>query len=120
LSENKPAGNFPEFLFSTSAPARRHHVVRRNQQRAFSVAAIRPEVTGRKRSAAATGAPGIGHNGGPPLDPIEWHRVIDLKEVCRLTGLSLDTLKRHHSKNIITLSPRRRGMKLGIALSLSV
>jgi hypothetical protein len=68
--------------------------------------------------------PGIGHNRGPPLeDPRRWvelQRVVDLKEAARLSGLSIDSIKRHHREKIITLSPRRRGMRLGDALSLSV
>ena len=82
---------------------------------------IRPEMTGRKRGAAT---PNIGHNGGPPHDPIpptwtELHRVIDLKEASRLSGLSIDSIKRHHSDKIIELSPRRRGMRVRDVLMLA-
>jgi hypothetical protein len=66
----------------------------------------------------------IGPNQGPPLeDPPSWielHRIVDLKEAARLSGLSIDSIKRHHREKIIELSPRRRGMRLGDALSLSV
>jgi hypothetical protein len=45
---------------------------------------------------------------------------VDLKEASRLSGLSIDSIKRHHKDKIIELSPRRRGMRIGAALSLSV
>jgi hypothetical protein len=86
------------------------------------MATIRPETTGHK--AGATEAKiGVGHNKGPPLNPPNWvelQRIVDLKEVSRLSGLSVDSIKRHHSDKIIELSPRRRGMRLADALSLSV
>jgi hypothetical protein len=66
---------------------------------------------------------GIGHNRAPALDPPDWvelQRVVDPKEAARLSDLSIDTIKRHHASKIIELSPRRRGMRLGDALSLSV
>jgi hypothetical protein len=62
-------------------------------------------------------------NQHPPKDPPNWvelQRVVDLKEAARLSGLSIDSIKRHHREKIIDLSPRRRGMRLGVALSLSV
>jgi hypothetical protein len=81
----------------------------------------RLEITGRKLGAAT---PGIGHNGGPLLDPIQpsWTellRVVDLKEASRLSGLSVDSIKRHHRDKIIDLSPRRRGMRVRDALMLA-
>jgi hypothetical protein len=85
------------------------------------MATIRTEITGRKFGAATSD---IGHNGGPPLDPIqpswtELHRVVSLKEASRLSGLSADSIKRHHSDKIINLSPRRRGMRMRDALMLA-
>jgi hypothetical protein len=85
------------------------------------MATIRPEVIGRKCSSDITAAD-IGHNGGPPLDPAYWvelQRIVDLKEASRLSGLSVDGIKRHHSDKIIDLSPRRRGMRIADALLLS-
>jgi hypothetical protein len=82
----------------------------------------RPKTTGR-RVGTTTANVGIGHNRGPVLDPPDWvelQRVVDLKEASRLSGLSIDTIKRRHASKIIELSPRRRGMRLGDALSLSV
>ena len=81
------------------------------------MATIRPEVTGHKLSAAP---PQI----GLALDPIqptgtELYRVVDLKEASRLSGLSVDSIKRHHSDKIIDLSPRRRGMRVRDALMLA-
>ena len=82
---------------------------------------IRPEFTGRN---VGTATLEIGHNGNPALDPIqptwtELHRVVDLKEASRLSGLSVDSIKRHHSDKIIGLSPRRRGMRVRHALMLA-
>jgi len=70
---------------------------------------IRPEVTGRRPDARTTN----------PLDWIELQRIVDLKEAARLSGLSVDSIKRHHGAKIIDLSPRRRGMRIGDALLLS-
>jgi hypothetical protein len=90
-----------------------------------STSMARPEVTGRKFSSgiatADIPAAGIGHNGGPPLEYwLELQRIISLKEAARLCGLSVDTIKRRHADKIIALSPRRLGMRIGIALSLSL
>lgn len=54
----------------------------------------------------------------PSVSPIELRRVVDLDEAARLTGLSKDTLKRHHRDKIRKLSPRRLGMRVGDALAL--
>jgi hypothetical protein len=80
------------------------------------MATLRHEVTGRKSD--------IGHKGDPLLDSIrptwtELHRVVDLKEASRLSGLSVDTIKRHHRDKVIDLSPRRRGMRVRDALMLA-
>jgi hypothetical protein len=78
------------------------------------MATIRPEVTGRSATAE------IGHNGGPPLkDWIELQRIVSLAEAARLSGLSIDTIKRRHADKVIELSPRRRGIRLRDALMLS-
>lgn len=85
------------------------------------MSAIRPEVTGRSASAAAAHS-SIDHNGGPPLKPANWielQRIVDLKEASRLSGMSVDTLKRNHPDKIIRLSERRVGMRVGDALMLS-
>ena len=87
------------------------------------MATIRPGVTGRKFSSGlTTTAAGIGHNSGPPLEPVyrvELQRIVDLKEASRLSGLSVDSIKRHHGDKIIDLSPRRRGMRVRDALMLT-
>ena len=54
----------------------------------------------------------------PPVAPIELRRIADLDEASRLSGLSVDTLKRHHANKIRRLSPRRLGMRVGDALAL--
>lgn len=80
---------------------------------------IRPEVTRRDASIAQAE---IGHNGGPPLEPATWielQRIVDLKEASRLSGLSIDTIKRRHLSKIIDLSPRRRGMRVRDALMIA-
>jgi hypothetical protein len=41
-----------------------------------------------------------------------------LQEAARLSGISIDGIKRHHSDKIVDLSPRRRGMRLRDALML--
>lgn len=49
---------------------------------------------------------------------LELERVVPLPEVQRITSLSHDSLKRHHSDKIVNLSPRRIGMKLKHALQI--
>lgn len=61
---------------------------------------VRAEVTGR------------GSGSKTFAEWIELQRVVDLKEARRLSGLSLDTIKRRYADKVIQLSPRRRGMKL--------
>ena len=56
--------------------------------------------------------------GLPPLSPLELHRIAPLGEASHLSGLSQDTLRRHHSDKIKKLSPRRVGMAVGDALTL--
>jgi len=50
---------------------------------------------------------------------LELQRVLPLREVERITSLSIDTLKRRHADKIKTLSPRRSGMKLKDALQIA-
>jgi hypothetical protein len=57
----------------------------------------------------------------PSLDDlplVERLRIISLPEATRLSGLSEDGIRRHHSDKIIKLSPRRVGMRVGDALML--
>src|SRR5262245_19998374 len=77
----------------------------------------------RKRQASrnATSAaclPGATSARGPPDEPswIELQRVAPLAEASRLSGLSIDTLKRRHADKIVRLSPRRLGMRVKDAL----
>jgi hypothetical protein len=53
-----------------------------------------------------------------PLTALELERIVPLDEVTRLTSLSADGLRRHHSHLIRQLSPRRVGMKLRDALAI--
>jgi hypothetical protein len=81
---------------------------------------IRPEVTGRKPRGETATHVGLGHNRGPPLDPdwIELQRIVSLREASRLSGLSIDTIKRRHRDKIINLSLRRRGIRICDALMM--
>jgi hypothetical protein len=45
-------------------------------------------------------------------------RIISMEEAAQLSGLSVDTLKRRYRHLILTLSPRRIGMRLGDVLAL--
>jgi hypothetical protein len=54
----------------------------------------------------------------PPLSPLELHRIAPMGEASHLSGLSEDTLRRHHPDKIVHLSPRRDGMRVGDALML--
>ena len=69
---------------------------------------IRPEVTRRSDAAADE----------PTFDWVELQRIVDLKKASSLSGLSVDSIKRHHSDKIIELSPRRRGMRVRDALMI--
>jgi hypothetical protein len=53
------------------------------------------------------------------LTPLELKRVAPMREASELSGLSEDSLKRHHRDKIINLSPRRQGMRVEDALMLS-
>jgi hypothetical protein len=65
----------------------------------------RPEIIGSKAGGA---------------DWLELQRIVSLQEAARLSGLSPDTMKRRHADKIITLSPRRLGMRVRDALMLNV
>jgi hypothetical protein len=52
-------------------------------------------------------------------DFLELKRIAPLSEVAKLTGLSVDTIRRNHRDRIIKLSPRRVGMRIEDALLLS-
>jgi hypothetical protein len=45
----------------------------------------------------------------PPLDLL---RFVALPEAARLSGLSQDSIERHHADKIIQLSPRRKGIRV--------
>ena len=50
---------------------------------------------------------------------LELERVLTIAEAEELTGLSRDSLTRHHREKIGELSPRRIGMKLKDALAIA-
>jgi hypothetical protein len=50
---------------------------------------------------------------------IELQRIAPLSEAARLSGLSIDSLKRHHRTKFIQLSERRFGMRVADALMLA-
>jgi hypothetical protein len=47
------------------------------------------------------------HNPFPPTAKFELDRILSIDEVVALSGLSRDTIRRHHSHLIRRLSPRR-------------
>lgn len=49
---------------------------------------------------------------------MELEKIVGMNEAASLSGVSEDTLKRHHSDKIIRLSPRRLGMRVRDALRL--
>jgi hypothetical protein len=53
------------------------------------------------------------------LTPIERLRIVTLVEAARLSGVSKDTLLRHHRDKLVRLSPRRLGIRVGDALMLA-
>jgi hypothetical protein len=53
------------------------------------------------------------------LTPIERLRIVTLVEAAQLSGVSKDTLLRHHRDKLVRLSPRRLGIRVGDALMLS-
>jgi hypothetical protein len=50
---------------------------------------------------------------------IELQRIAPLAEASRLSGLSIDSLKRHYRDKFIQLSERRFGMRVADALMLA-
>jgi hypothetical protein len=50
---------------------------------------------------------------------IQLRRIVSLPDAAALASVSVDTLKRRHADKIITLSPRRKGMRVRDALMLS-
>ena len=54
----------------------------------------------------------------PPTARFELDRILSIDEVVALSGLSRDTIRRHHSHLIRRLSPRRLGIRLGDALTM--
>jgi hypothetical protein len=52
----------------------------------------------------------------PPA--LELDRIISLQEAERVSSLSVDSWKRHHSDKVVELSPRRLGVRLRDALML--
>ena len=53
------------------------------------------------------------------LPLVEKLRIISVAEAAKLCNLSVDTIKREHSNLVIELSPRRRGIRLADALTLT-
>lgn len=49
---------------------------------------------------------------------LELERIVSLREAATLRGCSIDSIKRNDADKIITISPRRRGMRLRDALML--
>jgi hypothetical protein len=49
---------------------------------------------------------------------LELQRIITLQEAEKVSSLSADSWKRHHSDKIIEMSPRRLGVRLRDALML--
>ena len=54
----------------------------------------------------------------PSAKGIELERMLTMPEVSRLTGLSPDSIRRHHGHLIRRMSPRRVAIKLRDALSI--
>jgi hypothetical protein len=52
----------------------------------------------------------------PPA--LEGERVLSLDEAAEIVGVSTDTLRRRYGHLILSLSPRRRGMRLRDVLSI--
>jgi hypothetical protein len=53
------------------------------------------------------------------LSDLELERIASLNEAAHLRGVSVDTLIRTDSENIIELGPRRKGMRVKHALMLN-
>ena len=80
------------------------------------MATIQPELTSLSAGVAATDS-AKAYNRGPAPNPPNWlelKRIVDLKEASRLSGLSVDSIKRHYRQKIIELSP----LVLGCVLAM--
>ena len=49
---------------------------------------------------------------------LELDRIITLQEAEKISSLSVDSWKRHHSDKVVELSPRRLGVRLRDALMI--
>jgi hypothetical protein len=52
------------------------------------------------------------------VPPLELLRIVQMPEAEHLSGLSEDSIERHHSEKVVRLSPRRKGMRVIDALML--
>ena len=50
--------------------------------------------------------------------PVEWLRIVPPVEAEKLSSLSWDSIKRHHSDKVVQVSARRVGLRVGHALML--
>ena len=50
---------------------------------------------------------------------VELERVVTLNEAVQLTSLSEDTLRRRYPSRIVSISPKRRGMRLRDVLAIN-
>jgi hypothetical protein len=73
-----------------------------------------PGVTGR-RAFTSDGSP---RPNTSPFSAIELARIVSLSEAARILGISEDGIRRHHSRLIRRLSPRRIGIRLGDLLEI--
>jgi hypothetical protein len=54
----------------------------------------------------------------PTLSALERERIVSIAEAARLTSLSQDVVRRRFRDQIIRLSERRCGLKLGVVLDI--
>jgi predicted HTH domain antitoxin len=54
-----------------------------------------------------------------PSFDIELQKIVSLQRAAELSGLSVDSLRRHYAARIIKLSERRYGMRVADALMLN-
>jgi hypothetical protein len=54
----------------------------------------------------------------PRLTPLELNRIAPMKECSWLSSLSEDALEDNYADLIISLSPKRKGMRVGDALMI--
>ena len=55
----------------------------------------------------------------PTMSALELARVITITEAAKMTGLSEDSLRRHHSDKFVRLSPRRIGMTVRSVIGIA-